>query len=95
MQANKSETITPRWLTLEGAATYSGLTSRTIQNYIAAGHVRSSNVIAAGKTRGRRLVDRLSLDSFLEQGVSLPPAEIVMNTSGQRNNGGRKPKGTR
>jgi hypothetical protein len=71
--------ISPRWFTLEGASTYSGLTIRTLQNYIAAGHVRSATVVAAGKSRGRRLVDRASLDAFIEQGLTRPPSEIVMN----------------
>jgi hypothetical protein len=79
MQTKNCEPIAPRWLTLEGASTYSGLTVRTLQNYITAGHVRSSNVVAKGKTRGRRLVDRRSLDAFIEEGVSRPPAEIAMN----------------
>jgi hypothetical protein len=36
-------------------------------------------VVAAGKSRGRRLVDRASLDAFIEQGLTRPPSEIVMN----------------
>ena len=75
----KKHAIIPKWLTLEGASTYSGLTIRTLQNYIAAGHVRSANVVAAGNSRGRRLVDRASLDAFIEQGLTRPPSEIVMN----------------
>ena len=75
----KKHAIAPRWLTLEGASTYSGLTIRTLQNYIAAGHVRSSNVVAAGNTRGRRLLDRASLDDFIEQGLTRPPSDIPMN----------------
>jgi len=77
MQTKNS--ILPRWLTLEGASTYSGLTIRTLQNYIAAGHVRSSNVVAPGNTRGRRLLDRASLDAFIEEGLTRPPSDIPMN----------------
>ena len=75
----KKNAIAPRWLTLEGASTYSGLTIRTLQNYIAAGHIRSSNVVATGKTRGRRLLDRASLDDFIEEGLTRPPSDIPMN----------------
>lgn len=61
--------ITPRWLTLEGAAIYSGLSQRTIQNYIKENLIVSANVIIPGRTRGRWLVDRESLDAFIEQFV--------------------------
>ena len=71
--------ITPRWLTLQGANTYSGLTIRTLQNHITAGHIVSANVVAPGNSRGRRLIDRASLDAFIEEGLTRPPSEIPMN----------------
>lgn len=37
--------IIPRWLTLEGAARYCGVSSRTIENYIKDGLIVSANVI--------------------------------------------------
>lgn len=73
------EQIEPRWLTYEGAERYSGLNKRTLQNYVKDGHVRSSNVKQPGATRGRRLIDRQSLDEFIEGGISEPPTDLAMN----------------
>jgi hypothetical protein len=73
-----NDNITPRWLTLEGAVKYTGLSKRTIENYINDGLVISSNVIRPGATRGRRLVDRPSLDAFIEQFIGMK-CEIAMN----------------
>ena len=70
--------IVPRWLTLKGAAIYTGLSERTNQNYIKANLVISSNVVMPGASRGRRLVDRISLDAFIEQGIG-GKSEIAMN----------------
>lgn len=66
------------------AALYSGVSSRLIENWIRAGLIRSSNVIAPGSTRGRRLIDRESIDAFIEAGVSNPPARLAMNAGGAR-----------
>ena len=74
------DNITPRWLTYASAAKYSGLSARTIQNYVNAGHVQSSNVMAPGATRGRRLIDRASLDAFIERGLSAPKTTLAMNS---------------
>lgn len=70
--------IIPRWLTLEGAAKYTGLSQRTIENYIKDGLVISANVVRPGSTRGRRLVERPSLDAFIEQYIGRK-CEIAMN----------------
>ncbi|MCX6879479.1 MAG: helix-turn-helix domain-containing protein [Verrucomicrobia bacterium] len=72
-------TINPRWLTLPQAAAYSGIGERCIQNYLRAGHIRSSNCRAPGATRGRRLIDRESLDNFILAGVSAEPSPLAMN----------------
>jgi hypothetical protein len=79
VNANQLSAIAPAWLTFEGGSQYSGLSIRTLQNYAAANYIRTSNVIAPGATRGRRLIDRASLDEFLEAGVGAPPAVLVMN----------------
>jgi len=75
---NIEPTVTPRWLTLERAAKYTGLSQRTIANYIKDGLIISANVIRPGATRGRRLVDRYSLDSFIESQIGRA-CEIAMN----------------
>ena len=80
---NPKDPITPRWLTLEGAARYCGVSSRTIENYIKDGLIVSANVIRPGASRGRRLVDRCSLDSFIEQFIGMK-CEIAMNRQKKR-----------
>ncbi len=75
---NHSTSIIPRWLTLKGAAMYSGLSERTIENYIKADLVISSNVVMPGASRGRRLVERESLDAFIEQCIG-GKSDIAMN----------------
>jgi hypothetical protein len=74
------ETLTPKWLTLEQAQQYCGLNARTIQNHIKAGLIRSANVTAPGASRGRRLVDRVSLDEFIEGHVGAPPSKLKMHS---------------
>lgn len=75
-----SDKITPRWFTYSQATAYSGIGERTLQNHIRAGHIRSSNCCAPGSTRGRRLIDRKSLDAFIEAGVGAPPTRLAMNS---------------
>ena len=61
--------ITPQWLTIEGARRYSGLSDGTIYAYIRAGYVVSAMVTLPGNRRGRRLINRASLDAFIESYV--------------------------
>lgn len=68
-----------RWLTYKNASRYSGLGVRVLQNYAKAGFIRSSNACAPGCSRGRRLIDRRSLDAFIEAGVGAPPTTLAMN----------------
>ncbi|MDA7657023.1 helix-turn-helix domain-containing protein [Akkermansiaceae bacterium] len=58
-----------RWATLSEAAHYCGLTERTIYNLIGDGLIRSSLVKRLNASRGRRLVDLHSLDSWIETGL--------------------------
>jgi hypothetical protein len=78
---NREHQIVPRWLTLKGAAIYSGLSERTIANYIKADLVVSSNVVMPGNSRGRRLIERTSLDAFIERGIG-GKSDIAMNLHG-------------
>jgi excisionase family DNA binding protein len=80
---NHDQTLAPRWLTLEGAAKYTGLSQRTIENYIKDGLIISANVMRPGASRGRRLVERPSLDAFIEQFIGMK-CEIAMNSQKQR-----------
>lgn len=77
----KKQSITPHWLTYEQAAIYSGLGTRVLENHVRAGYIRSSNACAPGSTRGRRLIDRKSLDTFIEAGVGKAPAALAMNAN--------------
>ena len=57
----------PRWLTYQTAPKYCGLSARTLLNYELAGLIKVANVIQPGSTRGRKLIDRESLDNLIEQ----------------------------
>ena len=74
-----SNTIAPRWLTLQNGAPYTGVSQQTLRNWAKAGHIRLVNVTPMGG-RGRVLIDRLELDAFIESYLGAPPSEIVMNT---------------
>jgi hypothetical protein len=76
----KAHSITPRWLTYDQAAIYSGLGTRVLENHVRYGFIRSSHACAPGATRGRRLICRESLDAFIEAGVNRPPLELAMNS---------------
>ncbi|GAA5120423.1 helix-turn-helix domain-containing protein [Luteolibacter yonseiensis] len=78
-----NDTIMPEWLTLEGAARYCGLSTRTLESLVKDLHVVSSNVRMPGKSRGRRLLKRASLDAFIESGIS-GPAVIPMNVGREK-----------
>jgi hypothetical protein len=84
------QTIAPRWLTLTQATVYSGLGTRALQNHIRAGFIRSSNACAPGAIRGRRLIDRESLDAFIEAGVG-KISELAMNVKKEMENGDNHP----
>ena len=67
-----------RWISFQAASPYTGVSVRTLQNWDKAGHLRVANVTPAG-TRGRRLIDRASLDQFIESFIGAPPSKIGMN----------------
>ena len=69
----------PRWLTYQAAKNYCGISNRTHQNYENAGLITAANVIQPGHRWGRKLLDRYSLDVFIEAGVGRPPTELAMN----------------
>ncbi len=73
------QAITPRWLTYAGAASYSSFSTRKLEELVAKKLIVSHNVRDPGKNRGRRLIDRESLDAFIESSGD-EPSEIAMNT---------------
>ena len=60
---------TPRWLTYKDATRYCGLSDRTLLTYEGKGLIKVANVIIPGATRGRKLIDRESLDALFESSV--------------------------
>ncbi len=58
--------ILPRWMKLKDAQKYCGLHERTIRRHIDAGLVKSKMVKQPDDQRGVRVVDRESLDAFIE-----------------------------
>jgi len=61
--------VQPAWYTLKAAAIYSGLSTRLLEDLVREKLIVSSSVIKPGATRGRRLVSRVSLDAWIEQGI--------------------------
>jgi hypothetical protein len=57
------------WLTITGAVRYSGLGRSLIYELIQENLLVSSTVKRPGRTRGRRLVQRASLDRLIEEGI--------------------------
>lgn len=79
MAYQKSETIKPRWLTFQQAAVYTGVHKRTLENWERAGCFRVARVVCPGKDKGRALIDRESLDAYIERFLDDPPRDIPMN----------------
>lgn len=73
-----SSQIQPRWLSYEQAAKYSSFGRTHLEVLIKKNLIISKNVRLPGATRGRRLIDRLSLDAFIE-GYGDEPAELGVN----------------
>jgi hypothetical protein len=60
-------TLAPRWLRIPGAVKYSGLGRSKLYELLSEGRIRSICVRSQiGAQRGVRLVDRESIDSFME-----------------------------
>lgn len=59
----------PAWLTVSEAARYSGLSTALLYELIKEDCIVSSTVLRPGRRRGRRLIQRVSLDSFIEEGI--------------------------
>jgi hypothetical protein len=59
-------TIEPRWLRVTAAAAYAGVSRAQLYLLLSKGQIKSASVSAHGRLRGIRVVDRLSIDAFLE-----------------------------
>jgi hypothetical protein len=59
--------LLPRWLKVSGAAAYANMSRSQLYNLMADGQIKYASVRGRGNgIRFARLVDRLSLDAFLE-----------------------------
>lgn len=76
--------VTPRWLTFQQGAIYSGLSTGTLRNYELAGHIAVANVIQGGSSRGRKLIDRESLDAFIEGSIGKATTAPICGKGGSR-----------
>jgi len=65
----------PAWFTVADAAKYSGLSPALIYELIKENCIVSSTVLRPGRRRGRRLVQRASIDAFIEAGVGKSSAD--------------------
>jgi hypothetical protein len=79
MQAKNTATATRRWFSLQDSAHYAGVSKRLIEIWEKAGHIRVSRVITPGNTKGRVLVDKESLDAFIESYIGTPPHDAAIN----------------
>jgi hypothetical protein len=61
--------ILPKCLTFQQAAPYCGVSHGTLKNWEKAGLITVYNIVIPGSGRGRRLIDRESLDQFIEGSV--------------------------
>jgi hypothetical protein len=62
-----AQQLVPRWLKIPDAVAYGGISKSQLYNFIRSGKLQTAKVRGRGDgRRGRRLVDRLSLDRLLE-----------------------------
>ena len=70
----------PAWLTILDASRYSGLSRSLLYRHLDEQNLISSTVCLKGRSRGRRLIQRASLDALIEQGIGLKSED---NTAGK------------
>lgn len=63
--------ISPRLLSVKGAASYTGVSVRTVGLWMA------EQLIASRKVGGRRLIEKESLDAFIDQAARTPAKSEV------------------
>ena len=71
-------TVTARWLSFKDSERYSGLSVRYLELQEHAGNIIVARVSPNG-TKGKRLIDRESLDRFIGSFVGKAPAKLAMN----------------
>ena len=87
--------IPPRWLTYQAAPKYCGISTRTLQNYENAGLIVVANVIQPGAKRGRKLIDRESLDRLIMESIGVKTQVVICPRTGMHNDHAISPPRTR
>lgn len=77
--------LQPRWLSYEGAAAYSSLSKPLLEVLVRKRLIASKNVKMPEAGRGRRVIDRISLDSYIE---SCGDEAAPVNAPGKRHKKG-------
>ena len=72
----------PKTLTFQQAEHYTGLSIGTLENYARAGLITVSNMIMPGATRGRKLIDRKSLDHLIDECVGNATTAVICPKKG-------------
>jgi hypothetical protein len=67
----------PKTLTFQQASYYTGVSVETLENYAKADLITVSNVIMPGATRGRKLIDRKSLDLLIDSSVGVSTTAVI------------------
>ena len=67
--AHESTPLPPRWLRVPVATHYSGISRSKLYELFADGQIKAASVHSKGSKKGIRLIDRLSLDAYLERQV--------------------------
>jgi hypothetical protein len=80
----------PAWLTVADASKYSGLSGALLYELINEECIISSTVLRPGRRRGRRLIQRASLDAFIEKGIGMNSIDNVRSGARRNNSGSKK-----
>ena len=81
---NGKQAFLPKSITFQQAASYSGLSTGTLRNYDKAGLITVYNVLIPGATRGRKLIDRESLDQLLESSLGKQTTASICGKGGAK-----------
>jgi hypothetical protein len=73
--------LAPRWLKVSTAVSYSGISRAVLYRILAEGKIRSSSLRSRGALRGIRLIDRASLDAYIESYATKPAEQSTKDTS--------------
>jgi hypothetical protein len=62
--------LEPRWLKVPAAVAYSNLSRAKLYSLMSEGQIRSASIRSKGRERGIRIVDRFSIDRFMENNIT-------------------------